>query len=195
MAGPPPVRPDARYRIAVDVNLLLVNSAGEVLFERSQRTGYSGDVWGLPSSPLNSGESTVAALIRTVREVTGLVLNEEEAVFAHVMHDSSDGGKLSFFFIARNWTGDLANLEGGKRSELAWFSLDALPYFVTTYCGIALEWITVSCWFSAYGWLRRRTTGTVTYTRTYSTTCVRNRGSERWPRRERHAGAIAARHS
>jgi 8-oxo-dGTP diphosphatase len=195
MAGPLPVPPDARYRLAVDVNLLLINSAGEVLLERTQRTGCPEGAWGLPSSPLNSGESTVAALIRTAREVTGLIIDEEEAVFAHVMHDSSDGGKLLFFFAARNWTGDLANLEPGKRSELAWCSLDALPYFVTTYCRIALEWIAVSCWFSTYGWLQHRTADSVTYTRTYSTTCVRHRESERWPRRENHAGVTAAGHS
>lgn len=60
-----------RHMLVGDVHLLLINSAGEVLFGRRQNTGYRDGAWHLPSGHLEAGESLVTALIREAREELG----------------------------------------------------------------------------------------------------------------------------
>jgi 8-oxo-dGTP diphosphatase len=141
-----------RYMLVGEVHLLLVNSTGEVLFGQRQETGYKDGVWHLPSDHLEAGESVVAALIREAREAIGVAIDEQDVMFAHVMHDSSGGGRVAFFFVVRNWAGEPENRDPGKCRQLAWFSLGALPYDVIPYCRTALEWIVINHYFSAYGW-------------------------------------------
>ncbi len=141
-----------RYMLAGDVHLLLVNSMGEVLFGKRQETGYQDGAWQLPSGHLEAGESLAAALIREAREQTGVVIDEQDVEFAHVMHNSSGGGRMDFFFVVRNWAGEPENREPGKCSQLNWFSLGALPYDVIPCCQVALGWIVAGHCFSVYGW-------------------------------------------
>ena len=93
-----------RHKLTGDVHLLLVNRAGEVLFGQRQKTGYEDGAWHLPSGHLEAGESVVAALIREAREEVGVVIDEHEVKFCHVMHNSSSGGRVAFFFTVRRWT-------------------------------------------------------------------------------------------
>ena len=136
----------------VSVHLLLVSPAGEVLFGRRDAAGCEGGLWSLPSGPLGPGESVTAALVRKAREAIAVTVDEEAAAAAHVMHDSSDGGRLAFFFVVSSWRGEPGNREPGKCSGLAWFSLGALPYHLAPSCRAALEWIAAGQWFSTYGW-------------------------------------------
>jgi 8-oxo-dGTP diphosphatase len=68
------------------------------------------------------------------------------------MHNSSGSGRMNFFFVVRNWAGEPENLKPGKCRQLEWFSLGALPYDVIPCCRVALEWIAIGHYFSAYGW-------------------------------------------
>ena len=74
-----------------DVHLVLVNRAGRVLFGQRQNTGYEDGAWHLPSGHLEAGESVVAALIREAKEEVGIVIEERDVEFSHVMHNSSAG--------------------------------------------------------------------------------------------------------
>jgi 8-oxo-dGTP diphosphatase len=155
MAGfsPAPHGADSRRHTLVgDVHLLLVKPTGEVLFGRRRETGYPDGVWELPSGRLEAGESVAAALIREAREQTGVAIDEQDVEFAHVMHNSSGGGRMAFYFVVRNWAGEPENREPGEYSQLGWFSLSALPYDVIPCCQVALGWIAAGHYFSAYGW-------------------------------------------
>jgi 8-oxo-dGTP diphosphatase len=107
-----------RHTLAGDVHLLLVNPAGEVLFGKRQETGCENGAWQLPSGHLQAGESVAAALIREARKQTGVVIDEQDVEFAHVMHNSSGGGRMIFFFVLRNWAGEPGNLKPGKCRQL-----------------------------------------------------------------------------
>lgn len=155
MAEPSPAPHSAdsrRHKIVSDVHLLLVNPMGAVLFGKHQNTGYEDDAWYLPSGRLEAGESVIAALIREARDEIGVAIDEQDVEFAHVMHNSSGGGRMAFFFVVRNWAGEPENREPGKCSQLEWFSLGALPYDLNPCCRAALEWIAASHYFSVYGW-------------------------------------------
>ncbi len=71
--------------------------------------------------------AVVAALAREAKEEIGSITEPDAVEFAHVMHNSSSGGRAAFFFTARTWDGEPDNREPDKCSELAWFPLDALP--------------------------------------------------------------------
>jgi 8-oxo-dGTP diphosphatase len=141
-----------RHKLTGDVHLLLVNRAGEVLFGQRQNTGYEDGAWHLPSGHLEAGESVVAALIREAKEEVGVVIDEHEVEFTHVMHNSSSGGRVAFFFTVHRWTGVPENLEPDKCSGLQWFPLGALPDQLIPYCRAALTWIVAEQCFSTYGW-------------------------------------------
>jgi 8-oxo-dGTP pyrophosphatase MutT (NUDIX family) len=141
-----------RHKLTGDVHLVLVNAAGEVLFGQRQNTGYEDEAWHLPSGHLEAGESVVAALIREAEEEVGVVIEPPDVAFSHVMHNSSSGGRVAFFFTVERWAGEPANLEPDKCSGLSWFPLGGLPDHLIPYCRAALESISAGQPFSLYGW-------------------------------------------
>ncbi|WP_433578556.1 NUDIX hydrolase [Nocardia brasiliensis] len=140
-----------RHKVTGDVHLLL-RRGNEVLFGQRQNTGYEDGAWHLPSGHLEAGESVIAALIREAEEEIGVTIAPEDVHFAHIMHNSSSGGRMAFFFTVRKWHGDPTNLEPEKCSALEWFAADALPDQMIGYCRKAMQDIADGTAFSAYGW-------------------------------------------
>jgi 8-oxo-dGTP pyrophosphatase MutT (NUDIX family) len=148
-----PHGPDTRrFKLTGDVHLLLINRGGQVLFGCRQNTGFEDGAWHVPSGHLEAGESVAGALIREAKEEIGVGIAEEDVVFAHVMHNSSSGGRVAFFFAVHHWSGVPENREPDKCSELRWFPLDALPGHMIDYCRTALTHIATGQAFSIYGW-------------------------------------------
>jgi ADP-ribose pyrophosphatase YjhB (NUDIX family) len=141
-----------RHQVTADVHLLLLLDDEQVLFGRRQNTGYEDGAYHLPSGHLEADESVVAALVREAKEEIGVTIEPEAVEFAHVMHNSSGGGRAAFFFAVREWEGEPDNREPDKCDELAWFALDALPDHLIPYCRTALEHIATGQPFSIYGW-------------------------------------------
>jgi 8-oxo-dGTP diphosphatase len=94
----------------------------------------------------------IAALIREAKEEVGVTIAPEHVEFTHVMHNSSTGGRVAFFFSVQQWEGIPENREPEKCSELAWFPLDGLPDHLIDYCRVALRHIEAGQAFSVYGW-------------------------------------------
>lgn len=140
-----------RHPLTTDVHLILLDD-NRALFGRRQNTGYEDGAYHLPSGHLEAGESVVAALIREAKEEIGISIRPEAVEFAHIMHNSSSGGRAAFFFTVREWEGEPENREPEKCSELAWYPLDALPGHMIAYCRTALEHIAAGQPFSTYGW-------------------------------------------
>ena len=141
-----------RHTLVGDVHLVLVNRAGEVLFGQRHNTGYEDGAWHVPSGHLEAGESVVAALIREAREEVGVVIDERDVEFAHIMHNSSSGGRAAFFFTVHRWAGEPENREPDKCKGLRWFPLGALPEHMIDYCRVALGHVAAGRPFSVYGW-------------------------------------------
>ncbi len=142
MIQPSPAPQDAgsrRHLLVGDVHLLLINSTGDVPFGQCQSTGYKDGVWRLPSGHLEAGDSVVAALIREAREDIGVTIDDQAVEFAHVMHNSSGGGQVAFFFVVRNWAGEPETRKPGKCTQLEWFSLGTLPCDLIPHCRTAME--------------------------------------------------------
>ncbi|HEX9542904.1 MAG TPA: NUDIX domain-containing protein [Streptosporangiaceae bacterium] len=127
-----------RHKLTGDVHLLLLNTDGQVLFGRRQNTGFEDGAHHLPSGHLEAGESVVEALIREAKEEVGVTVAPEAVEFSHIMHSSSSGGRVAFFFTVQQWEGTPENREPEKCSELSWFPLDALPAHLIDYFRVAL---------------------------------------------------------
>lgn len=140
-----------RHKVTGDVHLLL-RRGNEVLFGQRQNTGYEDGAWHLPSGHLEAGESVIAALIREADEEIGVAIKVEDVQFSHIMHNSSSGGRMAFFFTVRSWQGEPANREPNKCTALEWFAADALPDHMISYCRTAMERIASGTPFSIYDW-------------------------------------------
>ncbi|GAA2018816.1 hypothetical protein GCM10009839_13810 [Catenulispora yoronensis] len=140
-----------RHKVTVDVHLLLTDGE-QVLLGRRAGTGYADGAFHPPSGHLEEGESVVAALIREAEEEVGVRIDPEDVEFAHVMHNSSTGGRVAYFFRVRRWNGEVTNREPHKCDQLSWFPLDALPDDMIEYCRAALDSIDKGVEFSVFGW-------------------------------------------
>lgn len=143
---------EERHKVIGDVHLLLADGAGRVLFGRRTNTGYEDGAYHLPSGHLEAGESVDAAVVREAKEEIGVTINSEDVAFAHVMHNSSSGGRMAFFFSVEVWKGEPSNSEPDKCDDLSWFSFDSLPERMVPYCREALRHIAERRQFSLYGW-------------------------------------------
>lgn len=140
-----------RFKITGDVHLLLLDG-DKILFGRRQNTGFEDGAYHLPSGHLEARESVAHALIREAKEEIGVTIAPEAIEFAHVMHNSSSGGRVAFFFTVHQWEGAPENREPHKCGELRWFPLTALPDHMIAYCRTALDHVAVGQPFSIYGW-------------------------------------------
>ncbi|WP_433658231.1 NUDIX hydrolase [Nocardia sp. CA-128927] len=140
-----------RHKITGDVHLLL-RRGDEVLFGRRRNTGFADGAWHLPSGHLEAGESVVDALVREAEEEIGVLIEVGDVGFSHVMHNSSAGGRVAFFFTVSKWQGEPVNREPEKCSGLGWFALDALPDPMIEYCRVAMRRIGGGASFSTFGW-------------------------------------------
>ncbi|WP_216896123.1 NUDIX hydrolase [Nocardia alni] len=140
-----------RHKVTGDVHLLL-RCGNEVLFGQRQNTGFEDGAWHLPSGHLEADESVIDALIREAEEEIGVTIAPEDVRFSHIMHNSSSGGRMAFFFTVRSWKGEPDNREPDKCTELQWFSTDTLPDHMIDYCRAAMTHVAAGESFSIYGW-------------------------------------------
>ncbi|MFI9406913.1 NUDIX domain-containing protein [Nocardia sp. NPDC052316] len=140
-----------RHKVTGDVHLIMCRGH-EVLFGQRQHTGFEDGAWHLLSGHLEAGESVIDAVIREAAEEIGVTIAPADVRFSHIMHNSSSGGRMAFFFTVRSWQGEPVNLEPDKCSALKWFASDTLPDHMIGYCRTAMDHIASGTPFSIYGW-------------------------------------------
>lgn len=121
--------PAARQRLAA---YALVRRGGEVLLTRISATGAHPGAWTLPGGGVDHGESPAAALVREVREETGLDATVGDLLGVHDEHftGTAPTGRTEDFhgvhlvFAADVGTEDAGVVEtGGTTDRVAWVSL------------------------------------------------------------------------
>ncbi|MFG1791322.1 NUDIX domain-containing protein [Nocardia sp. NPDC049149] len=140
-----------RHKVTGDVHLAL-RRGDTVLYGQRQNTGFEDGEWHLPSGHLEADESVVTALIREADEEIGVTIKPDDVQFSDIMHNSSSGGRVAFFFTVTEWQGEPTNREPEKCSGLEWFALDALPDHMIGYCRVAMKHVADGTSFSVYGW-------------------------------------------
>jgi ADP-ribose pyrophosphatase YjhB (NUDIX family) len=115
--------------IVPGVRALIFDAAGQVLLEH-QRVFAS---WALPHGCVDLGESASAALVREVKEETGLdVLRAEpfgmytDPKYSVIYPNGDEVQTFTIAFLVREWAGTLRP-DGDEVSRLGFFPLDRLP--------------------------------------------------------------------
>lgn len=135
-------------------SFLVLLDDGKVLMQRRCNTSHCDGQYGLPSGKVDEGETFTQAIIREVAEEIGVVLKEDYVRVAHLMHNNSGDVHewVNVFFLAREYDGEIRNMEPEKCDDLDWFPLDDLPENTIPYVRHALACISKSEFYSECGW-------------------------------------------
>ena len=131
---------------------LLYLRGGKVLLGRRQNTGYEDGKLGLPAGHVEDDESLTAAIAREVKEEIGVNIKQSDLTLVHVMHRKELDIRMDFFFTVADSSQEPKNIEPEKCSEIAWFSMDALPDDVIPCIRHAIEHYRKKIFFSERGW-------------------------------------------
>jgi len=127
-----------RFKLVPESHLILVRG-GEVLLLRRRGTDYEDGKLSVVAGHIDGGETAREAICREAREEAGIELAPDDLAFAQIVHRADRGERVSFFFTATRWQGEVRNLEPHKASELRWVSLDGLPDDMVPYVRQAIE--------------------------------------------------------
>ena len=141
----------ARFKTIVDVHLIL-RDGDRILLGKRINTGYGDGAFHPPAGHMEEGESATNALIREAKEEIGVTIHPHDVNLVHVMHNSSSGGRIAFFFEVNCWEGQPTNIESDKCAGWEWFSLSQLPDKMIPYAQSALQSYTEQKVFSLFGW-------------------------------------------
>lgn len=96
-----------------------------------QRQGAAGvGTWGTPGGGLEFGEDPKEAIIRELKEETGLTVLAEHIVELGYTNDTHHDRPLQYItlrFATRTFSGEPRNMEPEKCSDMGWFSIKNLP--------------------------------------------------------------------
>jgi len=129
-----------KYYTVVISSYVIFQKDNKVLLSRRLNTGYRDGEYSLPAGHIEEAEFATEAAIREAEEEVGVKLQPDNLVPAHVMHrHCGDHERIDFFFVAKNWSGELINKEPEKCDEIKWFALNQLPTNTIPYIRAALE--------------------------------------------------------
>jgi 8-oxo-dGTP diphosphatase len=145
--------PAKRYASVVDVHVIL-RRGGKVLLLRRAGNVYASGQLCLPSGHLEQGESIVAAAARETREETGIAIDPEVLRLAVSVHQRNPGGhaRIGFAFEPGTWSGESANTEPHKHSELVRADPAALPPDTVGYTAAVIAAVERGVTFALNGW-------------------------------------------
>lgn len=118
-----------RFKMPVSVQVILFNQNDEVLLLKRKSTGFGEGLYGFIGGHVEQNEQVIDAAIREVKEEIGIDINRKKLIFKSVMNRKVDENTeyIDFVFIAKEWQGNIINMEPEKCSELTWYQINNLP--------------------------------------------------------------------
>ncbi|TSC70436.1 MAG: NUDIX hydrolase [Parcubacteria group bacterium Gr01-1014_46] len=127
---------------AVPAVYLILEKDGRILLGRRVNTGYQDGNYQMPAGHVEEGELPTEALVREAKEEIGIDINPKDLELVHLScrpkHDES-GDRIDIFFKAKNWNGEVVNMEPNKCEDLGWFSPSEFPKNIVKHVAKALE--------------------------------------------------------
>ena len=140
-------RPD----IHIDLHLVLLRD-GHVLMGRRRNTVFAAGKYHVPAGRLEAGETIVDGIIREAREETGIALSPDDIDLVHVIHLRGKSDRLSLFFTADRWSGEIENREPEKCAGWEWLPVAGLPDDTVPYARQAIADIVAGRRLGLFGW-------------------------------------------
>lgn len=105
---------------------LILQDQGKVLLLEQQPN--KGGNYSLPGGRIEQQEFAKDSLIRETLEEIGIRVAAHDLELAHILHKKTNNGqRMTLYFKANRWQGDLVVREPDKFSKAAWFPLGNLP--------------------------------------------------------------------
>lgn len=145
-----------RFKAKVGVFLVLIQD-DQLLCLRRFNTGVEDGLYVVPMGGLHEGETPLQAIIREAAEEVNITLKAENLRLAHVMyrkHTQPDGYffyQQGLYFVARQFTGIIQNLEPHKADDVRFFHLKELPENLSPFIEQAIGHILVEVPYSEFG--------------------------------------------
>lgn len=115
--------------IGVGVGAIIINGKKEVLLLKIAETGRCNPgKWTRPGGEVEFGETMEEAVIREVKEETGITVRVVTLLdYMDEISDDSTSHWVSRCYLVEYVSGDVVNAESHKHDEIKWFSIDNLP--------------------------------------------------------------------
>jgi len=127
-----------RPKYLVAVHAFFIDKNDKILLSKRQNTSYMDDWYSVPAGHVEAMEPVDLAMKREIVEEIGLKVELKEP--QHIMQRlSPNNERIDYFYVIRQWQGEISNQEPEKCSELAWFNLSELPTNTIPYIRKALE--------------------------------------------------------
>jgi mutator protein MutT len=109
--------------LKVGVNPIILNNKGQILLgRRLKKAGYG--TYGLPGGHLKENETIEEAVIREIKEETGLTIKIEDV---EVINVARTYDRIQFGVLIKNYIGSPVICEPNKCDDLSFFDFDNLP--------------------------------------------------------------------
>lgn len=127
---------------AVPASYLILRDGDKVLLQRRINTGYFDEYYALPAGHVEASELPKDALIREMEEELGIRLRKDSISLVHTMYrieDDTRGDRADYFFEAKEYNGEISNMEPEKCDDLSWFPIGNFPENTIPYLRLVLE--------------------------------------------------------
>jgi 8-oxo-dGTP diphosphatase len=141
----------ATPNVHIDLHLVLIKEK-HILLGRRLGTTYGADQYHVPAGRLEPNETIIDGVIREAREETGIIITGGELNLSYVMHFRGDSDRLSLFFSAERWSGQIANLEPEKCAGWEWHETTSLPVDIVPYAKHAIAELLAGRRVGLFGW-------------------------------------------
>lgn len=131
---------------------LVMRSGEKLLLLRRYQTGYMDGLYSVVAGHVDGNETFRVAVAREAHEEAGISLNPEGVRLVHTMHRRAKDERLSLFFEADTWDGEIKNMEPHKCDDLGWYSVGAQSNGIVPYVHKALRLIANGIPYSEFGW-------------------------------------------
>lgn len=139
-----------KYHILHSASYLILVKDAKILLSRRYNTGWMDGNYSLPAGHVEQKESPVKTMIRETKEEINIHIKSKDLKLVHVMHRIADYDYIDFFFLAKNYSGEIKNNEPNKCNDLSWFSLNKLPNNLLEYIKQALDCQKKKIFYSEY---------------------------------------------
>jgi 8-oxo-dGTP pyrophosphatase MutT (NUDIX family) len=125
---------------------------------RRFNTGYEDGNYSFIAGHLNGKESFSEAIIREAKEEANIVIRQKDLQVAHIMNRYEPlntkglGERIDFFFIVKEWKGEIKNMEPNKCDDLTWFPINKLPKNTIPYIKEVVNNIKRKTYYSEFGY-------------------------------------------
>jgi 8-oxo-dGTP diphosphatase len=120
----------AKYDTATPylASYVMLRKGDKIAMIRRANTGWMDGHWGMLAGKVEKEETFTAAAVREAKEEGGVIIKPENLRLQLVVQrHAEDSDWVDTVFEATEWEGEAYNAEPHMHSELAWFSIDALP--------------------------------------------------------------------